>query len=92
MFMTERLGLQAVIEKCFVFENVGNERFFTFFASSLRPMNQTYLIYHNLYVYIHIYVYIQYIYIRIYVCIYIYTWNPKQPVLNGCLVKQPFCM
>ena len=22
--------------------------------------------------------------------IYIYTWNPKHPVLNGCLVKQPF--
>ena len=20
------------------------------------------------------------------------TWNPKQPVLNGCLVKQPFPM
>ena len=21
----------------------------------------------------------------------IWTWNPKQPFLNGCLVKQPFC-
>ena len=22
----------------------------------------------------------------------IYTWNPKQPFINGCLVKQPFFM
>ena len=21
---------------------------------------------------------------------YLNTWNPKQPFLNGCLVKQPF--
>ena len=24
--------------------------------------------------------------------IHIYTWNPKQPFKNGCLVKQPFSM
>ena len=24
--------------------------------------------------------------------VYIYTWNSKQPVFNGCLVKQPFFM
>ena len=24
--------------------------------------------------------------------IYIHTWNSKQPVFSGCLVKQPFFM
>ena len=23
---------------------------------------------------------------------YFYTWNPKQPFINGCLVKQAFSM
>ena len=31
------------------------------------------------------------LYIYIY-NIYIYTWYPKQPCFNGCLVKQPFFM
>ena len=29
---------------------------------------------------------------NLYMYIQLYTWNPKQPVFNGCLVKDPFFM